>query len=238
MSGNRISDFIAHRWADAKAELSKLDPEFVAALEGAVRLNNIGLYAPGQPAVDKVPKRRLPSGWHELLEGCLELQIQIDCLETAAQLLTPSSNEAKSTGDIGKEADYHIRSWFVWALALAERGKSVIQRANQLFGSGSPQLKKKFNDRVDAEISQFVEGQRHRYLHPRPSWAAGITEDQHWEADVAVGLLPREFLEMNEYPTEGEKVLKGERFAFVQVTNEVLNRLGVILYDLEGELGL
>ena len=239
LSGPSLSDFVAHRWSQANAELSKLDPRFVSTPENEVRLNKMGLAAPWPSSVGATPIVRLPQEWHQLLEACLELKIQADCLQTAAALLMPEAHAGKPTELTGKETTYHFRSWFAQALALAERAESVIAKTVNLFANTQNDMKERFQRRVYREITMHVNRQRQDYLHGfRRSWASGLTEDQLWETSVAVGLLPEMLLEQFVYPEEGQDVQSGGRVFFQARTKEFLAKLGCILHDLEAELGL
>jgi hypothetical protein len=234
-----ISDFFAHRWGQAKAKLSKLDPAFVLAIGNELPLNEMGLVVPWPSTDVTKPRVRLSAGWHQLLEACVELKIQADCLETAAVLLTPSTYNGRPPQPTGKEAVYHFRSWFVHAAAVAERTEAVIEKMVELFAKNRKGLAKRLRGRVYREISSHVDKQRQDYLHGfRRSWVSGITEDQLWEGNVAVGLLPEMLVEQFFYPKEGQDTHSGKHSPFATVTNELLARVGRILDDLETELGL
>ena len=235
-----ISEFIAQRWADAKTALRGLDPEFVSKIEGAVRLNKVGLVPPWPSSVKPEPRARLLKEWQALAEALFELEAQTDYVKIAAIGLSHSAHKAQSAGEAGKEAHYHFRSWCIHVAALAERVDFVIGKTVQVYMKvGYRKLLGRYKNRVEDEVKKIVDRQRNEYLHgDQRSWASGITEDKMWELGIAVGLLPRTLLEEFEYPVEGAKVQSGKRAIFEALTEEALNRLGRMLHDLEVELGL
>ena len=126
-----ISDFVENIWRRAKVELGELDGNFLSAIDHEVRLDNLGLAAPWPSAIERRPQYQLPDRWHQLLESCLELEIQADCLMTAASLLNPGQFITSDPEYVGKTAIINWRSWFVHALSLAERSESVIAKTIQ-----------------------------------------------------------------------------------------------------------
>ena len=237
MTPPTLSTFFSHVWERAKAELRELDPEFVSALEDEVQLNKEGLVAPSSATSEARPKRRLPGKWHQLLEACVELEIQADCLETASALLRPHSSENGAIAEAGRGAIHNWRSWFVHASALAEKAEVVILKTIALHPGASRSMQKRFRQRVKDEITQYVTSQRQDYVHGRRSWAAGFTEDQLWERTVAEGLTPEMFFR-DFYPAEGKKQQSDPYRFLAERANQFIANLGVVLHELEVQIAL
>ena len=60
-----ITDFIAHRWGEARVKLSRHDPAFVATMGVYFDVKERGLILPDTPPP---PSYRLSAEWYELLE--------------------------------------------------------------------------------------------------------------------------------------------------------------------------
>ena len=128
-----IDDFVDHRWEDAKEKLTALDPAFVSRLESEHRVQALGLGMPQRYGVAISPKRPLSTEWHRLLESCLELTMQVRCVQVAAAGLTPRANAGVSAHETGIQVDYHYRSWFIHATALYERTDDVINKTTNVY---------------------------------------------------------------------------------------------------------
>ena len=191
--------FVNHRWADAKATLRDLDRDFVDKYECEVRLKAIGLATPWQPDIGRVPAQRLSSEWHRLLEACHELTVQASILQTSAVDLTADANHELPLLEVGRRANYHFRSWFIHARTLAEHADEVIRRTTKVYVTDREtrtNLDKRQLGRVSEEVTKHVIEQRNKYIHGAlRSWGSGVTEDQLWEAHVAVGMTPQKFLD-------------------------------------------
>lgn len=235
MTSPTVSDFVNSCWQRAKIEMLELDPDFVSKVETEVRLSNIGLVSPWTTTPKSRPKLQLSKKWHQLLESCLELEMQVNCLKTAAALLRPTEYTGKTVEFTGQSAVYNWRSWFVHALTLAERSESVITKTEQL-GLTTKELAKRALERVNKDIKMRVNKQRQDYVHGfRRSWASGITEDQLWELSVSIGLTPDLLLKDFVYEEESRR-LEGNKYLIVEEwTQGILDLLGAIFHDLQVE---
>ena len=232
-----IDDFVGHRWTDAKVELTKLDRNFVESLDSVVKLQRIGLESPYVSAVDSKPKQRISKAWHSLLEACMELTMQADILQVAAHNLTADAWRNIPHGTIGKQVAYHIRSWFVHAVTLAERTNRAIYWTTKVYIDDEKSgyaLYGRLQKLVRQQVIEPINEQRHQYVHgDRRSWASGMTEDDLWEDTVAIGMIPQRLLEEFYYPTQEESLRHSKYDSYINHTVEVLNLLGSILQDLE-----
>ena len=235
-----IDDFVEHRWADAKAVLRKLDGRFVDHLESAVRLEALELTTPWPDIVQRRPRQRLSTEWHRLLEACFELTMQARILQVSAVSLTTDANRGMPRDEIGRRASYHFRSWFIHTNTLAERANAVIGCTTEVYladrGAGT-ELARRQKERVRQEVIERFKEQRHEYAHgARRSWGSAMTEDQYWESNVSIGMLPQIFLDDFHYPGEGERLESGKYELFAAETQVVFDCLGGILLELESEL--
>ena len=188
-----IDVFVNRRWGDAKEVLRGLDGDFVSRLESEQRLQTLGLDMPKAHGVGFTPKKRLSKQWHHLLEACLELTMQAWKVKVAADAMTPEANAELPPHEAGARSDYHFRSWFIHAQALTERASDVIRKTTEVYiaeATNRSEIAKRYTARVRQEISKIVDRQRNDYVHPRRSWASGITENQLWEGSVAAGVTP------------------------------------------------
>ncbi len=233
-----IQDFVDHRWADAKEELRKVDPDFVSKLENAVRLQNIGLEPPWIIDSKRKSRRSLPAGWHRLLEACVELLTQATYLHVAAASLTAEASAGLQSYEAGPRIDYHIRSWFIHGVALAERTNDAIRKTTNVYlpGKAGNEIGKRYQERVQECVSKPLEENRHTFVHPRRSWARAITNDESWEGMVATGMTAAKFLEEFYYPRSQDRVMEGRYEVFATETEEKLARIGAILQECETEL--
>ena len=241
-----INDFVEHRWAHAREELRKLDPDYVRKIETR-----------GQSEEDWLtPASGLPSKWHDLLAACDELYLLATMVQAAAAGLTPFPylHGDLSSADIGQLSTYNGRSWFVHAKALAERAKDVICKTTQVYISDSRMAiaiferhceavrRRMENYRAQFEWEGTIAELRHEFAHGnKPSWARVMTEidDDHgylWEAFIARDLTPQRRLEEGFFSTIGEKTSSGDYSLAVEDTKGVFDRLACILYELEGDI--
>ncbi len=232
-----IDDFVNQRWSDAKEALRQLDKDYVDKIESEDRLQRLELTAPWPSAVTRRPVQELPSEWHRLLEACVEMVSQVSTLQISAASLTADANKGLSPVEAGKRVDYHFRSWFIHADALADRVNEVIKWTTKVYVAdhkARAELGKRLQDRVHREVSEWVKKQRNSYVHAGPrSWGSGITEDLLWEGSVAVGMTPQRLLSVHRYPDNGDGVRGGKYSFFVDLTNWILDTLGSILQELE-----
>ena len=241
-----INDFVEHRWADAREELRKLDPDFIRKIESK-----------GQAEQDWLkPALGLPIKWHSLLESCDELYLLATMVQAAAAGLTPFPYlyGDLSSADIGQLSTYNGRSWFVHTKALAERTKDVIRKTSQVYISDSRAAEKIYNRhhdavrrRIEDHTVQFerqgtIRGLRNEFAHGnKPSWASGITksDDDHkylWEAFIAGDLTPRRRIEEGFFSTIGEDTSSGKYCSAVEDTKDVFDHLACILHELEEDI--
>ena len=208
-----IGDFVDKRWVDAKEELRKLDNDFA--------------------------KQLLPKKWHHLLETCMELTMRAWMVQVAATSLTAKETVGMSRFEAGVRADYHFRSWFIHMKALTECTNDVINKTTEVY-IAKPTKRKKVANRhhksVYQQITKSIDRQRNDYVHPRRSWASGITEDGLWERNVTMGMTPAQFLREFHYPVEGNDLMTGKYNNFVIATEEVLDCIGAILQEFEADL--
>lgn len=255
-----IEDFVSNREADALEELKKLDPDFVETVSSTVRLQSLelstaeqffGLYMPSQAwqpvnPVDQIPylipKQRLPQKWHDLLESCYELTMQVSILRTAADYLKADSYDGISLIEIGKRDVYHWRSWFIHAKALAERVRKVIEQTTDLYiadGNELRKIRRRYLSAVRKKVEKKVEDQRNDFVHAdknRPRWAKGLTDMSLWEGSLAAGLTTQRSLNEFGYPKYADEAKSGDGESFVDYTEGICNILGSILYDLERDI--
>ncbi|MBI3744427.1 MAG: hypothetical protein HY261_09115 [Chloroflexi bacterium] len=238
MPSHTIDEFVENRWRDAKTELRGLDPLYVQRVEKKAFSDP----DPLMTDADISPATRLSKEWHQLLEACYELALRQDLLRFASIALTAHNQPPPVASQAGKASTYHFRSWFAHALALAEQANYVGVSSERVYLS-SGKKKAGPSDRLKARISGLVttrvEQHRNDYLHGgRSSWANGITEDGLWELGVSVNMTPSLHLEQFVYDRQGLEFLLGKQRPFVQVTEEVLARLGDALHDFEVDLTL
>ena len=123
-----LNEFVNRRYEEARHQLCALiAPQTRLQLEEEMRLESVGL-SPANPQLVNFNWPSLGSGWHALLEECLELSMVHDSLLTAAVLLGRKSNDGRTKRELGLEAIYHFRAWFAYALATAERLDVVVVR--------------------------------------------------------------------------------------------------------------
>ena len=234
-----IDDFVNHRWEDAKEALRKLDSDFVSELESEHRLQTLVLDMPQQYSAGNRPKRLLSRKWHHLLEACLELAMQAWNVRVAATSLTAEANAGLSIYEAGLRADYHFRSWFIHVAALTERTDDVIRKTADVYiaeSGRSKELAKRHRTSVKQQITERISRQRNEYMHPKRSWASGITENQLWEGHVTIGMTPTKFLDEFHYPAQGKNMMVGKYDGYVDETRKILDCVGSILQKFETDL--
>ena len=230
-----INDFVEHRWADAREELRKLDPDFARLDEETVRLQGLGLEVLG---VGRSPKRRLSKKWHTLLEDCDELVRKASILQTAIDCFIADSDGEMSSVEVGRRFFYHMQSWFIHAQALAEYTKRVISNTTKLYISdreADKKLDKCHRKSVYCQVTKMVEQERNKFAHATgKSSSTSITEDDLWEGSVAAGLTPQMSHDEFIYPSMGERVKSGMyHHPLVEKNGIIFQRLGGILHQLE-----
>ena len=231
-----IEDFVNRRWVDAKNALRELDSEFVSRIESQVRLNALNLATPwSSNELERKPYRRLSKSWHNLLEACAELLMQVSFLEESTTVFAGDVHDDTPSIRAGRQALFHFRSWVINAQALTERVCGVIDCSARVYISDQQERKElssPYKNRVQ-EISGQIREIRNEYLHGNKSWAKGITEDQLWEGIVACGLAPRKFHDEFIYPEQGDFLKSGKYQYFGDGTMDLENRLGLILEEFE-----
>ena len=233
-----INDFVEHRWADAKEELRKLDPDFVRRVEETVRLQGLGLEALG---VGGITKQRLSKKWHTLLEDCDELVRKASILQTAIDCFTADSNGEMSSVEVGRRFFYHMRSWFIHTQALAEQTQRVISNTTSCYISDrevDKELSKCHRKSVKSQVVRTVKQERDDFAHATAkSWSTNITKDNLWEPSVAAGLTPQKSHNESIYVFFGERVKSGMyHHPLAEKNGIVFQRLGGILHQLEEDI--
>lgn len=231
-----IPGFIEHRWEEARETLrGRIDAGKFAALENEFTLHKVGLVAPS-PLLASYRWPSLPSAWHRLLEGCVELALSWHSMNVALTLLEPHNDRIDSNASSGKQATYHFRSWFTFARASAENLKSIVNQWIELRidnANEAKKLKRTFGDKLSAEFTSRVENQRNSYLHANQrSWATGITEDNLWEHGVFIRLNPEALLNGFVYPSQHERRSKDYQ-TLRSATQLIETRIDSLLRDLE-----
>ena len=234
-----IEDFVNHRWIDAKAALRKLDSDFVSRIEATVRLNALNLAAPWSfNELERYPSWRLGKEWHNLLEECAELVMQLSFVEESTAVLAEDFQSGVPSVRTGRQALFHFRSWAIHAQTLIERTCSAINSTIRVYVDNQNirnEIGKPYTDRV-REVSKHIRCVRNDYVHPNRSWAKGITEDQLWESVVAYGLTPGRIHNEFVYPEQGDFLKSGKYNYFADGTTDILNRIGLILEEFETSL--
>lgn len=160
-------------------------------------------------------------------------------VQAAANSLTSEAFTGLPKHQAGIRVDYHFRSWFIHVDALAERTDDVINKATETYIDDSV-MREEASERhrtvVDQRIRHPVRRQRNDYLHPRRSWASGVTEKELWEKLVAGGMTPAKFLSRVWHPTLAEDAMRGKYAGFTCETVNVLDTVGSILQDLESDI--
>lgn len=234
-----IEDFVNHRWIDAKAALRKLDSDFVSRIEATVRLNALNLAAPWSfHELERYPGRRLSKKWHNLLEECAELVMQLSFVEESTAVLAEDSQSSVPSARTGRQALFHFRSWVIHTQTLVDRTCSVIDSTIRVYVGNQEngnEIGRPHKGRV-REISEHLKDIRNDFVHPNRSWARGITEDQLWESTVAYDLTPGRIHNEFVYPEQGDFLKSGKYNYFADGTTDILNRIGLILEEFEASL--
>ena len=242
LGGRSIQEFVERRWADAKAELRKLDSEFVHKIESTVRLQDSGLETPWPVDVGDRPVRPLPKEWRRLLGACYEMTVGVSILQVTAHDLTAEANRGLSPVEVGRRFLHHNSAWFVHAMSLTEAADRVIHSTAEVYVVDSEErsdLTKRYKERMRQDISREIRGPRNDYVHPaNMPLASSITGDRLWEPLVAAGLTPQRSVREFDWPIFGESVLSGRYAPVVANTTTMLERLGSILRDLDADIAL
>ena len=231
-----INDFIAHRWAEAKEALRRLDPSYVTTLEAAASLSNWDFVSP-----DVTPSHRLPKRWTALLETSTDLVEQLEHLQHCVSGLEPLVYEGLDGPQTSSLELYHLSNWQHHAYALVEKVQVLINIWVKL----SPEdvrpsvssLSDRWRERLKVEVRDKLEPYRTPTAHgiggvgvaPR-----GITEDQLWEAAVVLP-IPAERIVEEMHISRGAN---GGRWAenVRSATDNMVATIGQILADAESEL--
>ena len=250
-----IGDFVSNREADALEELIELDPDFVEVVSSTVRLQNLdlstaeqffGLYTPSEGwrpvhPVESIanlrPRQPLSKKWHTLLEACYELTTQVSILLEAADYIMSETSEGMPLVELGKRNVYHWRSWFIHAIALAERVNGIIGQTTRVYVSEQSEranIAKPYRASVHEQVVTKIKQARNDFLHAnRPRWAKGLTDKGLWERNLAAGLTIQRSLEEIAYPKYAIDAKSGESKLVADSTERICLILGNILHDLE-----
>ena len=247
-----IEDFISHRWADAKEELRKLDPSFVAKYEEvAVKANaedstlsmpNPTLWLPGQGLVDffvhREPINRLSENWYRLFEGCFSLADQATIVRTAAKHMTAQMYQSFLGDDVGMVANYHFHSWVIHLKTLCDRVEYVGKRTTRLYVS-DPKARKDSEKGLENSLRLLkakIETLRHEFAHGKSDFAVkGMTELNLWEKHIAVGFTVESLLDRAHANMENG-IKHGLYDRCVDEAERYFSDLGLMLYELEQDI--
>ena len=220
-----FNDFINCRWSDAKEMVRNLDPDYLSKVESV--------------DASVAPKQRLSKKWHHLLEACFELHMEANRVRFTSENLRARAHKTSPIIESGRITDFCIRSWFIHALALAERTDGLIDKTVGVYvscQSAGKEISKRHKQMVEEQVGRWVRKQRNDYVHPNRSITAGITEDQHWELSTAAGPSTLNVAERSLFQNRGVRVKQGEFNFFDDWTTMVIERLGTILNDFEKDL--
>ena len=120
-----ITDFIAHRWGEARVKLSRHDPAFVATMSVYFDVKERGLILPDTPPP---PSYRLSAEWYELLESTLDVSQQLFRLEVTVRKTDAATNR--------READYYFETWVQDVYNLCEKIGRMISVSCSLYSLG------------------------------------------------------------------------------------------------------
>ena len=166
----------------------------------------------------------------------MELTMQTLLLETVAANLTVDSNKELPLDEVGRQSEYHFRSWFIQLSALAERTNDVIYKTLNLYlpdQKSAAKIAKSYRDIVHKSTDQQ---ERNEFLHPRRrEWLKVITQNQSWELFVAGAVTPQTYFKFH-YSVAGERLMSRPWEQFSTLTTAVSARFGNILYALEQDL--
>ena len=234
-----IEDFVNHRWEDAKEALRNRDSEFVRRIESKVRLDALNLSAPWPiDELGRKPYRRLNKKWHNLLEACAELMMQLSLLEESTAVLAEDNHSNVPVGRAGRQAFSHFRTWFMHAQTLNERACRVVEQSTRIYVDDDitrKEITAQYVGRV-REVPAHLNEIRNSFVHANRSWAKGITEDQLWESTIACGLTARRFHDEFVYPEQGELLKLGKYQYFAIGAATIQDRIGLILEEFETSL--
>ena len=219
--------------------MRSIDPDYVSKQERFGVSEGSPLLLPFSVDPIAPPARGLPTTWHLLLEALEELGSQPNNLRSAANGLTSEAAISYSDFEAGSRWKFHLRSWFMHGTALVERTDDVLRKTARAYLSRKSEphkLAKLYTGRTYRELKSRLERQRNDFLHARPSWSKGVTEDQLWEALVTFGMTLRLFLREFHFPRLGQRAKTGEFDNFVVETAILIDNLGQILLDLEEDL--
>lgn len=223
-----ITDFIAHRWDEAKAVLSRHDPGFVATVNVYFDVKERGLILPNVPPP---PSHRLSAKWYELFESTMDVSEQLDRLDVTVRKIDGAANH--------HEAHYYFETWVQDIYNLCEKIGRMISLSCSMYSLG--RLKDKYRQEVENKIQHNVGRKRQALVHGADEAekgglgvsAKGITEDQLWEASVAAGP------ETIPYALESSHLYTPEWLRRIRpVTTDILAQLGGILSGLDQDITL
>ena len=237
-----IRTFIDNRWADAKAELLKLDDGFVAKVEALDNASKLGLLLLEETKLPE-PSVRLSSVWHDLLAATFDIVQRLDSLEMNVSLLDP-----KAHSDVNRRIDvYHFEAWVqrVYNLCDIVNRRLITLSSKRYFKkngkANSNQLSKKYISMVKSKIQNKIGQFRHELVHGAGGngsiWKRVITDEyEGWEVCVVGGAWMIEETLKASYqsgmpPQQFFEILK-------QKTEYVTTTLGEILKELEEEIEL
>lgn len=238
-----IDDFVSNRWADAKEALRKLDCEFVDQLDAVVRLQRLDLWAPPDMYAqsEKPPWKRLPKEWHELLEECFELTVMIRNYQTCTSNMTSEAAKGMSDIEAGRLFMYSFYTWVLYQDAVIDHTKAVISLASKIYRSPKltpNQLKKHYYDKANTLKRKATKEKRNAVAHGKEGFISqGLTEDQLWENNVVIGILPHHVID-NHYEESGRRVHSGYYDKIMSIGPQgFLEEISNLLHSFEKEIG-
>ena len=236
-----IRDFIDNRSADAKTELSKVDPTFVLNVETIIRVQQLGLVLPAVSSLP-IPTTRLSEVWHELLSVSMEIVQELERLDLTVSLLDPNNSEG-----IDRQLDtYYFDVWIQQVFNLCEKVKRLVAKSCRLLLRRLEQtdwkdretyyrklIKENGQDEIEQLRSPAVHGAGGKGL-----LASRVITEEHqgWELVAVVG--PKMVDEIIAAMNSDEDLMSPDQFFNILKAKAdfVVTSLGAILLRLDREL--
>ena len=235
-----IDDFVHNRWADAKEALRRLDPDFVSVMETRKRIEHLDLWPPPEMVAnsEKPPTKRLPKRWHKLLEACFELTMMTRNYQACCNSMTSAAVSKMDDFEAGRLFAYGYYTWVFYQDAVIQHTKTVISHVSRIYGAGDgtpAQLKKRYHEKAD--ILKRTEEGRNAIAHGGGFSSRALTEDEWWEASVALGMYPSYLLDEHHYPERGQSLRSG-KYDEIMTTGPqgFLDEVARLLHDFEQEI--
>ncbi|MCE2463160.1 MAG: hypothetical protein J4F46_04490 [Dehalococcoidia bacterium] len=204
-------------------------------------VQSIELHVP-QDMLDKVdlpPMKRLPKEWHELLEECFELTVIIRNYQTVVRNMTSEASKSMSAIEAGRVFVYSFYTWVFYQDAVIEHTKTVISLASKIYGAPkgtANQLKKRYHKEANA-LKKDTEEKRNAVVHGGGFISRALTEDQWWDRNVAIGILPGYLLDEFVYAERGRRLHLGHYDEIMSMGPQgFLDEITNLLHNFEQEI--